>query len=212
MVDVLRKYLAIRKQISMKGIGTVSVEQLPARVDFPNQLLHPPETILHYSPSAQHDDDFCKWLSKELQISETQAVDRYHSFTAEMVKELGDSKKISWAGVGEFVKKENGIINFKPAIETSVLTRSVAAKKIIRQGARHSIRVGEDEKTNAEMQEMLLGDEQKVKKGWWLAAILLLLTALIVIVIYFSSKKRPSMHGNQNKPTISESPTLYKIQ
>jgi nucleoid DNA-binding protein len=212
MVDVLRKYLAIGQQISMKGIGTVSVEELPARIDFPNQLLHPPETILHFSRLAKHDEDFCKWLSRELQISETEAESNYHSFAEDMLKELNDNKKMKWDGVGEFVKTENGLIQFNPAIQNTVLAKPVAAKKIIRQGTEHSIRVGEEEKTNTEMQEMLFSDEKKTYNGWWLAGVLLLLIALITIIVYFSSVKNKRMHGNQNKPAITESPALYKIE
>jgi nucleoid DNA-binding protein len=212
MVDVLRKYLANQQQISIKGVGTISVEQLPARVDFPNQLLYPPETILHFSKLAHHDEAFCRWLSRELQVSEIQAVNDYQSFADEMLKELNENKKMSWNGVGEFVKSENGLINFNPAIQNTSVAKPIAAKKIIRQGAEHYIRVGEDERTNTEMQEILLGDEKKLYKSWWLAAVILLLTALIIIVVYLSNVKNKNLHSNQNKPTVSESPTLYKIQ
>ncbi len=213
MVDVLRKYLANQQQISIKGIGTVSVEQLPARVDFPNQLLHPPETILHFSNSSQDDSTFCKWLSRELQISELQATNNYQSFAEEMLKELKANKKVSWEGVGEFVKPENGLIQFSPALQNTSIKEPVAAKKIIRQGAEHYIRVGEDERTNTEMQEMLFGDQKKLYQRWWLPAAVLLLTGLIAVWIYFSNyTKQHGMHGNLNKPSISEMPALYKIQ
>lgn len=213
MVDVLKKYLANQQQISIKGIGTVSVEQLPARVDFPNQLLHPPETILHFSNSSQEDVIFCKWLSRELQVPEAVAVKHYQSFSEEMVEELAATKKVSWDGVGEFVKVENGLIRFNQALQNRSIAEPVPAKKIVRQGTAYNNKTGEEERTNAEIQETLSDDEKKIYQRWWMPAAVLLLISIIAVLIYFSSHaKQPAMHGNQNKPDITEMPVLYQIQ
>ena len=49
MVELIARYLSFQKQVSIKDVGTFSVEELPARLDFPNRLLHAPEYInVHY--------------------------------------------------------------------------------------------------------------------------------------------------------------------
>ena len=72
-----------------------------------------------------------------------------------------------------------GEIKFKPEKEM-ILEKPVTAEKIIRLNAEHMVRVGEDNKTSAEMVE-LLNQTQEKKSFWWAYALSLALLCIIFI-------------------------------
>ena len=96
MVDLVARYLSFRKQVSLQGIGTFSVEQLPARLDFPNRLLHAPQSILHFSSTAQPDEEFEHWLSEELHISHTDVKEQKQILLAGFQHGLSEKNAVEW--------------------------------------------------------------------------------------------------------------------
>ena len=69
---------------------------------------------------------------------------------------------------------------------------------MIREKAGHTVRVGESERTNVEMEEYL-AEPIKGKDNTWIIAIILGIFALMFIGWYFSEKGfSPSSAGNQS--------------
>ena len=160
MVDLIVRFLSTHKRVSLKGIGSFSVEHLPARLDFPNRLLHAPETILHYAAEAEEDAAFDQWLVQELRLPSDEIKTLRQNFTEEFKRILTGKNEVEFAGLGRFEKDGNQLIHFTSAFET-IVGMPVVAEKIIRKNTSHSIRVGEEEKTNVEMEELLLRKYRK---------------------------------------------------
>ena len=212
MVDLIVRFLSTHKRVSLKGIGSFSVEHLPARLDFPNRLLHAPETILHFTAEAEDDTVFEQWLVQELRQSTDEIKTLRQNFTEEFKRILNSKNEVEFAGLGRFEKDGNQLIHFTSAFET-IVGMPVVAEKIIRKNTSHSIRVGEEEKTNVEMEELLLRKHRKPLNLWWLIAIALFVSALVAILLFATNHSQQwSKQGNGQKMTPKGTPPLYKMQ
>ncbi|MEJ8819547.1 hypothetical protein [Lacibacter sp. H407] len=212
MVDLIVRFLSTHKRVSLKGIGSFSVEHLPARLDFPNRLLHAPETILHYAAEAEEDAAFDQWLVQELRQSTDEIKTLRQNFTEEFKRILNSKNEVEFTGLGRFEKDGNQLIHFTSAFET-IVGMPVVAEKIIRKNTSHSIRVGEEEKTNVEMEELLLRKYRKPLNLWWLIAIALFVSALVAILLFATNHSQQwGKQGNEQKMTPNEAPALYKMQ
>jgi nucleoid DNA-binding protein len=210
MVDLIIRFLSIHKRVSIKGIGSFSAEQLPARLDFPNRLLYAPEVILHYSSKAEEDILFDTWLEKQLALPQHEIKSRKQIFIDEFIRTLNSNREATLEGIGQFVKDENQLISFNSMFET-IVGPPVTAERIIRKNAPHAVRVGEDEKTSVEMEELLFGEKRKARHYWWFIAMLLFLIGIIAVWYYASSKPLPwKMQGNINRSESKEMPVLYQ--
>lgn len=212
MVDLVVRYLSFQKKVSLQGIGTFSVEHLPARIDFPNRLLYAPEFILHYSSSAAGaDEQFEHWLQKELNAGKEEVKILQQNLSAEFQRNLSERGEMTLNGLGVFTKDEQKLLHFSSLYET-VKGNPVPAEKIIRKNTSHSILVGEQEKTSEEMTELLTGVKRKPLNLWWMVALALFLSALIAILLFANYSPQWGQQGNNQKLKLKEAPPLHKIQ
>lgn len=185
MYPELYQYLLLHKQLPVPGVGTFLLERRPAQIDFPNkQMLPPVYSISMQSSALIPTGKFFNWLGAVLGISQMDAVIRYNDFAFEVKKQLDKGDTVIWNGVGVIKKGLAGEIKFAPA-EITVTEQPVPAIKVLREKAEHTVRVGEDERTAAEMEEMLTKPEEK-KSYWWAYALAIGLLAVIFTGWYFS--------------------------
>lgn len=179
MYPVLFEYLLLYKRLPVPGIGTFLLERAPARIDFPNKLMYPPVySITLIENNGMPAGNFFQWLGRMLRISDREAVIRFNDFAFEMKKQIGEGDVINWNGVGTVKKGLAGEIRFIPG--AVVITEDpVPAARVLREKAEHMVRVGEEEKTAAEMQEILAHQEQ-TKSWWWVWA----LAAGLLMVVF----------------------------
>lgn len=212
MVDLVVRYLSFQKKVSLQGIGTFSVEHLPARLDFPNRLLYAPEFILHFSSSSTgSDEQFEHWLQKELNVDREEVKKLQQNFSTEFQRTLSEKGEMVLNGLGLFTKDEQKLLHFSSLYE-AVKGNPVTAEKIIRKNTSHSILVGEQEKTSAEMTELLTAAKRKPLNLWWMIVLALFLSALIAILFFANYSPQWSKQGNNQKLKLNEAPPLHKIQ
>jgi hypothetical protein len=116
-------------------------------------------------------------------FSDHDAIIRFNDFVFDLKKQVNDGNIIEWHAVGAISKGLAGETKFDPAIRPA-LEKPVVAEKVIREISEHMVRVGEDQKTSAEMQEMLNLPETK-RSRWWIAALVAGLLALFFIGWHF---------------------------
>jgi hypothetical protein len=184
MYEELYRYFLQHKKLAVPGVGTFLLERKAAETDFVNKQINPPV----YSVALQVSVDppsinFFKWLAAALHISDHDAIIRFNDFVFDIKKHISDGDTIDWQGVGTISKGLTGEMKFAPA-PGSVIEQPVAAEKVIREKSEHMVRVGEDQKTSAEMTEMLNLPDVK-RSRWWIAALLTGLLALAFIGWYF---------------------------
>ena len=185
MYPELYQYLLLHHSLPVPGIGTFLLQRTAASADFPNKQLHPPAWTFAYQPAAPVPAGrFFTWLGNRLGISQMDAVIRFNDFAFEWKKQVEKGHTIDWSGVGTIKKGLAGDIKFTPS-EPAVFLQPVAAVKVLRDKARHMVRVGEEEKTSVEM-EALLAREAVRRSYWWVAALAIGLLGLVFTGWYFS--------------------------
>ncbi len=128
-----------------------------------------------------------------------------------MKKQISEGAVINWNGVGTLNKGFAGDIKFTPVTTSMVFEGPIAAEKVIREKSEHMIRVGEDEKTSAEMTEMLSQKEEK-KSYWWAYALAVALMAIVFIGWYLSENGVDiSSTANTGKLAPLEAGTTHQV-
>jgi hypothetical protein len=180
MYEALYHYFIQHKKLTIPGVGTFLLERKPAESDFVNKQINPPFYSITLQPVVDSPSiNFFKWLAGSLHISDHDAIIRFNDFVFDLKKQINDGSTIEWQGMGKFNKGLAGELKFAPAIKPAI-EKPVAAEKVIREKAEHMVRVGEDQKTSAEMTEML--NQPKVKRSlWWVTALAVGLLALLFI-------------------------------
>jgi hypothetical protein len=176
MYAELYRWLILNKQLSLPGIGLFEIERKSATGDFLNrQMIAPSYAITMHEKAGQPSSAFFKWLGSALSVSERDAVIRFNDFLFDLKKQINNNDSIEWNGVGRLNKGLAGEIKFLPA-GVIALENPVAAEKVIRRKAEHTVRVGEEEKTAVEMEE-LLGAVATKRSYWWIAPLVIALLA-----------------------------------
>ncbi|MGI8951822.1 MAG: hypothetical protein ACR2FN_09595 [Chitinophagaceae bacterium] len=165
MLNNFYKYLSVNKKLSLPNIGSFTINQQSAQLDFINKTLHAPLFLICF------DTDTNKIESSKL-----------NDLSNEIENNCKNNGSVYLRGIGN-LKKENANYFFEPESSVQNFFPDIIVEKIVRKNAQHTIRVGEEERTNTEMQEFFA--EAKIKKNkWWAYAIVLTLLGIIALIIY----------------------------
>lgn len=211
MYDKLYQYLIQHRELPVPGIGTFLLERKSAEVDFPNKSINPPSYIVTMQPGSHlPEKGFFNWLAQALGISDREAIFRFNDFAFEMKKQISDGAIIKWNAVGTLVKSPGADAKFTPLAAELVVEKTITAEKVIREKSEHMVRVGEDEKTSAQMTEMLSHKEEK-KSYWWAYGLAVGLLAIMFIGWHFSKQGVDiSATANNQKLVPSEAGATYQ--
>jgi len=211
MFPALYQYLLTNKILPVPGIGTFHLERTPAVSDFPNRCIHAPGYAIVMEQGSQVPDKyFFRWLATATQCSDREAIFRFNDFSFDLKKQLAAGAIIEWTGVGQLSSGLGGEIKFIPA--PVFQEQPVKAEKVLRQHAAHTIRVGEDERSSAEM-TALLTQESPRRNLWWITAAAIGLFGFIFVGWYLSEHGiEPTSVGNNSPLVPAVSPdTTYSV-
>ena len=199
MQDSLYEFLLLNKKVSLPGIGTIMLYQAPAQHDLPNkQFIAPVPFFTIDSRNDKPSKKLFDWLTSSLNITEWEAIKSVNDFSFDLKKKLSEHGEVSWGKIGVIRRNDKGDLKLD---QQNILVQSeqpVAAEKVIRVKAEHTVLVGEREKTSVEMQEYFAASPAK-KNYTWLIAVILTVLAVIFIGWYFSEKGfSTSSAGNQS--------------
>ena len=188
MQDTLYEFLLLNKKLSLPGIGTISLCQNSATLDFTNKQVTAPS--FYFTIESRNDKPSKKlfdWLSSSLGITEWDAIKSVNDFSLALKKKLSENGEVNWGNVGTIRRDNNGDLKLSPQNILLQSEQPVKAEKVIRVKAGHTVLVGEKEKTSVEMEQYFA--ESPAKKNYtWLIAVILTVLAVIFIGWYFSQK------------------------
>jgi hypothetical protein len=212
MESHLYNYLVQYKELALPGVGTIHLQRSSAQHDYANKIFTAP--LYTFSFDRNHDMPSKKlfgWLAVSLGISEWEAIRKLNDFAFAVKKQLQAGKEINWDGVGTMQSALSGEVRFKSVETVFPYEQPVAAEKVIREKAAHTILVGEQEKTSGEMAELLSHHETKRNYAMTVAWTIALL-AVLFIGLYFSGKGLTiTATSNSNTVEPNEQPATYKL-
>lgn len=186
MYTELYQYLIQHKQLPVPGIGTFLLERKAATINFPEKRIDPPAyTISLQSLFNTPSNSFFNWLGAALHVSDRDVVIRFNDFAFDLKKQITGGDIITWSGVGQLSKGLGGDVKFIPQEFQNSLESFVPADKVVREKAEHMVRVGEDERTSAEMTEYF-NQPEVTTSYWWAYALVVAVLSVIFIGWYFS--------------------------
>ncbi len=212
MYAELYQYLIQHKELPVPGIGTFLLQRNSAVVDFPGKQIHPPSyAVVMQQGSHLPDKNFFSWLSHTFGITDREAMFKFNDFALNLKKQIAEGDVINWNAVGTLSKGLGGDVKFLSADASSIFGNSIPAEKVIRQKAEHMVRVGEDQKTSAEMEVMLSKLDEK-KSYWWVIALAVTVLSLVFIGWYLSQHGIDvSAAANSSKAKVEEASNHYSI-
>jgi hypothetical protein len=200
MYHDLYEYLVLHKQLNVPGIGTFLLERKPAVTEFTHKQIAPSSySVVLQQNGGTPSRKLFNWLSDKRNISYHEAIVGFNSFAFDLKNQVLNGNKVIWGEMGTFSKSIAGDIKFEPELKEHRFDSPVSAVRVIREKAVNTVRVGEEEKTSAEMAEWLNPAEEK-RKYWWAPALIAGIVLVIITGIYFSQKGwKASSAANQQK-------------
>ncbi len=201
MYEVLNKYLLQHKSISIPGLGSLVAETIPAVTDFANKRLLPVQFKFRFDKYFDAPDrEFFLYLSQKKNIPDFEAIKWYSEFAYTLRNKIRTDNKAEWEGIGVFKKDTGGDIVFESFHPPYELFTEVKAERVIRSDAKHSILVGDKEKTNYEMTEWLSDEVYVEKESWWIYALIMAAIGLSILFFHlYRSEMRWGATGNQQQ-------------
>lgn len=200
MFDLLREYASQYHKINLPGIGAVGLEKLPARADFSDKMFYPPgEEWKLLGNEEVMDDSFINFICSKKNMAVTVAEEEWGKFCSDIRTKINNSGEIKLPGIGILKNDSNGVLQMETLMADTILLKPVIAERVIRKDAEHTILVGDREKTNFQMSELLNSNVSSANAKWWAWAAALFVFAAGLIVYNFSENKWSSKAiGNQH--------------
>ncbi len=202
MVKLVKAYLLQNKSVSIPGLGTIYIERIPAQSDFVNRQLLPP--AYHFRFDKYFDTpgkDFFSFIASREQIYDFEAMKMFNEWALELKNNVAGIHQASELdGIGIITRDDSGNIIFEPTDKPKTFDKSIAAERIVRSNASHTMLVGDKETTTVAMTDYYNEEEiHREKKSWWIYALILAAIALIMIFFSYYNKEGTSPFGSQQK-------------
>jgi hypothetical protein len=199
MFQVLNAYLFQHRSISIPGLGTIYLETQSANVDVADRTMLPPAYRFRFDKYFDAPDkEFFSYIASQRNILDYEAIKWYNEFSFELRNRIRTEDQVKWDGVGILKKDGSGTVVFESVGGNTLFMVPTPAVRVNRQDAQHTLLVGDQERTNVEMNEWLHEEGVSRKKGsWWIIALVLGLIALAILGWHFYSNGWTT--GNQMK-------------
>jgi nucleoid DNA-binding protein len=186
MQQLIHKYFALNRSVSLPGIGSFIVETQNAKLDFIDKTLYPPVHSIRFDKRDVHDEKFYHFLSRETGVEETNAIENFKQFSTELKTRLENDHALTLEGIGTLTKNKFGY----EFVEDNTIQKYfpvITAERIIRQNAEHTVKVGEQERTSTQMHKHF--QQRKIKEdNWFVHALILGAIGIVAIALYYLLK------------------------
>jgi len=213
MLGLFYQYLIRNDKIVLPGLGTVVLHRLPSEIDIADHTVSPPAyTFAWQQESMAPPKRFFVWLAHQLNIAEEEAAMRVNNFVSDVKKEINAGKEIRWDGVGIIRRGFDSGIEFEPERRKLFFEERVQADKVIHENSKHTILVGDVEKSSDRINEILLiPARKKFRFTTYTIAVILNLVLILFTVLYLfrNGLSAQSVSGKSNLAP-KEAPATYQ--
>ncbi|MEO6254467.1 MAG: hypothetical protein ABIO79_14235 [Ferruginibacter sp.] len=195
MQEQIASYLFQNKTCPLPGFGTLSLFNSGATSDFTAKSIAAPKPFIRFVDTETNTEGLLNYIAITTGADKYEVTEALDHFCDNLKKEMTDQLNVKIESIGNFFVDSSGKISFKPEELPAAFLQPVFAERVVHPDAEHQILVGDKEKTNTQMTE-LLAPRSEPKDRWWVWAIVLGAIGIITLVVYFTQFKGTSGFGN----------------
>ena len=192
MYELFYKYLILNHKVSLPGIGSFSVERIPAKMDFVSRSLFAPKEIIQFNKEQQvSEKNFYDFLEKQLNISEMEAITNFNDFAHQIKDKASQAGGINLPGLGllrtdfdgslYFVADENKLQPLKQIyLDNSTTTANANLVDVYDTG--ESTIITQEVEVSASEEKIVINKQEDY---WWVYAIILALLGVGALLYYY---------------------------
>lgn len=183
MFKVLNAYLFQHRSISIPGLGTIYLETHPAQVDIADRTMLPPQYQFRFDKYFDAPDrEFFSYIATQQNILDYEAIRLYNEFSFDLRNRIRAEERVDWEGVGILKKDDMGNTILESTGGEGLFLAATPAHRVSHQHEAHLMLVGDQERTNVEMNEWLLEEgAQRTRISWWVMALVLGLLGMALL-------------------------------
>jgi hypothetical protein len=168
-------YLFKRKYCVLPEVGTLKIEEQPAKYAGADQQLYPPSPFVSFT-HGKEESDLTEYIAASNSISISSASAYVNAF-CERIRNLGNEESVNIPSAGTFSINKDGVLQYVADIPDPAFLPVVDAKTIVRT-ADHSVLVGDIE-SNATRMTAYFSETIESKRAKWkvFAVILFIISA-----------------------------------
>lgn len=207
MKEILLKYLLQYQQLGLPGIGFLQVYIRASQTDIVNRRIVPPSPAARITTEipVPAENDQVRFIARSMQVSEDVAERQLEDFCHAALEGIRKGVPLEWEGFGLIRKGIAGDMTFELTSKSIFAFPSVAAERVIRTNAEHTIQVGDSEKTTTQMAELLQEEPVIRRSHWWIWALVLGVIGLTAIAFYVY-QHNGHINGFRNQQTVPQTP------
>ena len=185
--SLLYRYFSLKGSVSIPGLGALSLKRVPAVNDFTRKQVLPPTQLFKFNANIDPSSgDQSNYIARLSGMDKEQVDNELKLMGEELKTRLMAERKLEWMDMGSFSISDEGEIGFVPKTVTTEFFAPVHYMHVLRPDAEHTIKVGEEERTNTDMEVFF--EEQRAnasKNKWQKAAMVLFFMAALLLTIRF---------------------------
>ena len=215
MFHILYQYLIQNKSLSLPGVGTLQLQNIPAISNFSNHVIQPPSHKIVFDDAQDAPNkSLFQYIAFKMGLEEWEAIKKVNDFSYELKNQLKQGNEITWQNVGVLHLEPGGEISLdsKPIVYNFM--ESVPAIRVIRTNSSHTILRGDTEVSGSFIKTTLEEEETttvSIFKKWWAWAIFLAFVAISALLMHFYNHGFDMDHFfNTQKTPVKEAPATYK--
>ncbi len=194
MMHLLYKYLIINKQVTLPGIGVLSINRKPASHDLVDNVFKSPVFNIELTLETPiTDEKLFVFISKEKGIDEAEASKHLHNFANRLKEYVSLNKIVELPGIGVLEKDDLGHLSLRATDVIRTFFPPVISENIFVARDNQEFFNNRNRNSNYSITEQALSNETKTalkaKDFWWVYAIVLALIGIGGIFYYYYHHK-----------------------
>jgi hypothetical protein len=183
MNALLNEFLLSHQELPLDGVGVIRVASQPAQYDVAERAFVPPTAALSFEQLTADNSismqPLVRFVAQQLQSTEEEAFEKVMLWQNETAQQLQQGDAVAIGAFGTLHQQDNQVVFLPATLQTGF--ESIAAERVIREGAVHQMVVG-DVETNSTKMEAYYGQEEKATDRWWLLPMIVAAVAIALII------------------------------
>ncbi|MEO7263738.1 MAG: hypothetical protein ABIW38_02445 [Ferruginibacter sp.] len=195
MDKLLTAYLLYHKHCPLPGLGSMHLQQQPARVIAADGIISAPKNDISFSPKEIPSNELLEFIAHKKNISTQEASGMLGDYCRRL-QDMDAYNEMELSPTGKFYVDAEGNLQFKTASPDNAFLPDVPAVRVIHPQQSHSMLVGDTQTDTAAMTAFYTDDEEVSKSRWWIWPVLIFITAALIFIFYISAGLHNPLYGN----------------